>query len=113
MHALSIVIPVWNEEKNIVPLVQRIDQALKKHRILYELIFVDDFSTDKTQEIINTLPKKYPVSYYLKVGKKGKAYSLIEVFAKAHYQTYAMIDADLQYPPEALPEFLNKISKGA
>ncbi|TMI85840.1 MAG: glycosyltransferase family 2 protein, partial [Bacteroidetes bacterium] len=113
MHAVSIVIPVWNEEKNIPMLVQRIDNSLREHHILYEIIFVDDHSVDKTPEIIKKFSKKYPISFYIKQGNKGKSYSLAEGFEKAQYQTIAMLDADLQYPPEALPEFLKKIQEGA
>src|SRR5258706_8011612 len=113
MNKLSIVIPVWNEEKNILPLIERIDNALDEKGIKYEIIFIDDNSKDKTAEIILSLTKKYPIQYQKKVGKKGKAYSLVEGFAVDKYDKLAMIDADLQYPPEALPQMVEKIEKGA
>ncbi len=113
MNKLSIVIPVWNEEKNILSLIERIDSALSEKDISYEIIFIDDNSKDKTAEIIYSLAKKYPIIYQRKIGKKGKSYSLVEGFALASYDILAMIDADLQYPPEALPQMVQKILKGA
>lgn len=113
MKKISIVIPVWNEEKNIIPLVKRIHTSLKKAKITYELIFIDDNSTDNTLKILKKICKKYPISFFAKQGKKGKAFSLIEGFKKASYDVVAMIDADLQYPPEALPKMMTKIRNGA
>src|SRR5260221_3503520 len=112
-QSLSIIIPVWNEEKNIVPLVQRIDAVMRMHNINYEIIFVDDHSIDKTTTHILTCKKSYPVSLLEKKGKHGKAYSLIEGFAASQYETLCMIDGDLQYPPEVLPEMIEKIVNGA
>lgn len=112
MKKLSIVIPTLNEEKSIQFLVERIHKALNKKSIMYEIIVIDDHSTDKTRRIVKRLKKIYPVSLYLKKGKKGKTQSLFEGFSHAKYPTLCMIDADLQYPPEAIPEMLSKMKKG-
>ena len=72
--AISIVIPVFNEEENIDPLVKRIHGALSKAKITYELIFVDDHSTDQTQNVISNLAIFYPIISVQKNGKKGKAF---------------------------------------
>lgn len=109
---ITIVIPTWNEQDNIQPLLERIDIALS-NLYTYEVIFVDDHSNDKTQEIITGLSSQYPVRFYTKKGKKGKSQSLIEGFSYAHYDLICMIDADLQYPPEAIPEMIKKIENGA
>lgn len=113
MQELSIIIPTWNEEKNIVKLVERIHAALSLRTITYQIIFIDDYSTDKTRTLIETLAEIYPIKPSLKKGNKGKAQSLIEGFALADYDLICMIDADLQYPPEAIPEMVQKILEGA
>ncbi len=113
MKNLSIVLPTRNERNNIVPLVERIHTSLTSINVNYELIFIDDHSTDGTQEIITTLSQTYPISLYEKKGKLGKANSLIEGFSYTHYDVICIIDADLQYPPEAIPEMLAKIYSGA
>ncbi len=112
MRKISVVIPVWNEEQNIASLVKRVHDSLSKEKITYEIVFIDDHSTDDTKKILKTLAKKYNISIFDKEGKKGKSFSLIEGFEKAQNDIVAMIDADLQYPPEALPKMLEKIEKG-
>ncbi len=113
MHSLSIIVPTLNEENSIRPLVKRIHSALSPKKIIYQIIFIDDHSTDKTRTIIRSLRSKFPISLHLKKGKKGKTQSLFEGFGHAKYGLLCMIDADLQYPPEAIPKMLAKIKKGA
>lgn len=113
MQELSIIIPILNEEKNIIKLVERIHSALTLHSITYEIIFIDDYSTDKTLEFIEKLSVNYPINFFLKEGRKGKGQSLIEGFAHAKYELLCMIDGDLQYPPEAIPTMVLLINEGA
>lgn len=107
---LSIVIPTLNEEGNIQPLFDGINDALKSKDIEYEIIVVDDHSSDQTEANVNLFKTKYPVSFYSKQGVRGKAQSLIEGFKYAKYDLICIIDADLQYPPEAIPLLVDKIS---
>jgi len=109
---LSIIIPTLNEQANIAPLLKRIEKTLGG-KTQYEVIFVDDNSTDGTQKVIEKLKTIYPISLHTKIGKKGKAQSLIEGFAYTKYPVLAMIDADLQYPPEAFVEMMQKIHDGS
>src|SRR6266498_1153888 len=108
MKGISIIIPVWNEEKNIKLLVEKIDNALRLEKLTYEIIFIDDHSTDSTRTVINQLIKFYPIKLFLKKGKQGKAYSLMEGFAYAKYDLLGMIDADLQYLPSHIPQMIRK-----
>ena len=112
MKELSIVIPTWNEEASIQELVTRIDKSLSLHDISYEIIFIDDHSTDNTQAIIQSLLTIYPLTLFLKKGNRGKAQSLIEGFQFSNSELICMIDADLQYPPEEIPFMIKKIKKG-
>ena len=102
---VSVIVPTKNEEANIKNLILLLAQSLKKLRD-YEIVVVDDFSTDGTWETLNDLAAKYPLKISRKVGKKGKAYSLVQGFQIASGEILAMIDADLQYPPEAIPEMI-------
>lgn len=72
---ISVIIPTWNEQGNIDLLIKSLDKAFKKQKIEYELIFIDDHSTDKTQEAILAYTN-YPIRLYLKRGQKGKAFSI-------------------------------------
>jgi glycosyltransferase involved in cell wall biosynthesis len=113
---VSIVIPTLNEAGNIAAMIARIDAVLYPSCI-YEIIFIDDHSADKTIETILSFAAARDqamgrVSAYSKQGAKGKAFSLIEGFSYAQFQNICMIDADLQYPPEAIPSMLTKLQTG-
>jgi cellulose synthase/poly-beta-1,6-N-acetylglucosamine synthase-like glycosyltransferase len=112
--SLSIIVPTRNEVGNVAALVNRIQRALQ-WKARYEIIFIDDHSTDGTVGVIKQLIRSYPgiIRGSTKKGKTGKAYSLIEGFALARYELVCMIDADLQYPPEATPAMLRKLAEGS
>lgn len=113
MRSLSIIIPTYNEAGNIKQLIQEIDKVLRDAHIQYEVIIIDDHSTDGTVRIGKRLSNHYPIRVELKEGKPGKSYSLLQGFKKARYNTIAMIDGDLQYPPTALVPMIKKIEAGA
>ena len=106
---LAIVIPVKNESKNLKSLVTRIAKALKATKLVYKMIFVDDHSQDGSVNLLKKLQINYPIEIYTKKGLPGKAYSIIEgaSYSKARY--IAMIDADLQYPPEVIPKMISRL----
>lgn len=112
VNTISVVVPAYNERANIPVLVERISNALSG-RYIFEIIIVDDRSSDGTVNAIKHLKKRYPLRVYKKKGKQGKAYSLLEGFSYARYGIIAMIDGDLQYPPEAMPGMVSKINKGS
>jgi len=113
---ISIVVPTYNEEKNIQNLISRIRSAFLGSGVNYEVIFVDDSSTDGTVKEINKYSDKIPLKVYVKYikhgfGKRGKANSLLIGFDLAKYDSICMIDADLQYPPEAILPMYEKLDE--
>lgn len=102
MKPLSVIIPTLNESDNITVLLDRISKPLNQLKMTYEIIFIDDHSSDGTTDAVKNYPDQSHIVIALKKGKLGKAYSLLEGFALARYETLCMIDADLQYPPEAI-----------
>lgn len=112
MQGISVIIPTFNEEGNITELVHRLNSSLTKASINHELIVIDDHSFDGTWEILERLRKKYPLNIEQKIGQKGKAFSLLQGFQIAKFDTIAMIDADLQYPPEAITAMYGMIEAG-
>lgn len=109
---LSLVVPTLNEAASLPQLLVRINDTFVRNNIDYEVIIVDDNSTDSTASVVKELATCFPVRFYTKQGKKGKAQSLLEGFSYAKYDLLGMIDGDLQYPPEKLPEMIEKISEG-
>lgn len=111
MKTLSIIVPIFNEEENILELITRIHTSCISNDITYEVILIDDYSTDTSKQVIKLLAKKYPVIYKKKQQKRGKAYSLLEGFSYASYDLICIIDGDLQYPPEAIPQMLDVLEE--
>lgn len=111
---VSVVIPIHNEAQNIPELIARIHTALSQTKVPFEVIAVDDKSTDTTAHVLKTVSQEYPLQIITKQKheKQGKAYSLLLGFQNATGEVIAMIDADLSYPPEALPPMLKKIMTG-
>lgn len=99
---ISVVIPTYNEVDNIRSLLERLEKGISAFPKAYEIVVIDDYSTDGTWELLTKFKKKFPIRAFRKEGKQGKAYSLVEGFSKASGDILAMIDADLQYPPEAI-----------
>ena len=106
---ISVVVPIFNEENTVNDLVHRLANSLSQFGWKYELVFVDDHSTDNTIKNLNSLKIEFPIQIFPKKGKKGKAFSLVEGFQYAKGDVLAIIDADLQYPPEDLPEMIKML----
>lgn len=99
---VSVIVPTLNERGNISLLLERIDSALRPARLSYEVVIIDDYSTDGTYELAQDLSATYPVAVYRKRGDRGKAFSILEGVSRARAGIICMIDADLQYPPEEI-----------
>lgn len=111
MSKLSVVIPSFNEAENVENLVERIHKAL--NGISYEIIFVDD-STDNTPEVINDVIKKNPnVRLKHRTEERGLSSAVIEGFKMAEGDYIAVMDADLQHPPEILHSMYKCLESGA
>lgn len=108
---VSIIVPTYNERDNINILFDRIDNRLKN--IKYEIIVVDDNSTDGTIEVANKLVGKYPARLIVRTDVKGLASAVAEGFKHANGNIFVVMDADLQHPPEKIMEMLDEINKGA
>ena len=105
---VSIVVPTYNEKDNLNELFARID-ALFINQKAYEIVVIDDHSSDSTWELLEQLKNNYPLKIFKKEGRRGKAFSLYEGFAKSVGDTLVMCDADLQYPPEAIPQMVKTL----
>ncbi len=110
---ISIVIPTFNEEGNIYRLVERVEKVLLDSKFNYELIFVDDGSTDNTLETIITLSKVNKRVKFISFSKNfGHQRALKAGLDHANGDAVISLDADLQHPPELIPEFLNHWEMG-
>lgn len=112
---LSLVIPTYNERDNVIPLVENLSQLLdRKIPGQYELIIVDDDSPDRTWELASKLTPDYPqLRVMRRQGEKGLASAVVRGWQGSRGEILAVIDGDLQHPPEILYNLLETIEKGA
>ena len=101
----SIIIPIYKEEKNISEVIKRVNKALNKRKIKYELIFVDDDSRDNSAEVFKKHKKKN-MKFFKRFEKpRDLSRSVYYGFNKAKYNNFIVMDGDLQHPPELIPHF--------
>lgn len=111
---LSIIIPVYNEETSIKPLADELLLVLARIGRKFELIFINDGSTDNSQKNIEELCKRHPQSIKKIQFRKnsGKAAALQAGFNLAKGDIIITLDGDLQDNPQELPRFIKKIEEG-
>ncbi len=113
---ISVVIPGYNEEENIIPSFEKIRSVFASELPAYdyELIFVDDGSTDNSENILEKLGRENQNFKYLIFSRNfGKEAATTAGLKVAGGDAVLMIDADLQHPIELIPEFVKKWEAGA
>ncbi len=111
---VSVVIPLLNEEQNIPILYGELTQALKKSSVEYELVFVDDGSSDSSLEILEDIQRNDPAVCVLSLRKNfGQTAAMSAGFDRARGDIIIAMDADLQNDPADIPMLLEKINGGA
>ena len=110
---ISIVVPCYNEEESLPELYRRVSAAAKSVGRPYELVLVDDGSADRTWEEIAARAKADPAVRGVKLARNhGHQLALTAGLAAAEGDRILMIDADLQDPPELLPDMLAMMDRG-
>lgn len=109
---LSIVIPVYYEQDNIIPLLERLRPIIEPYN--YEILFVNDGSKDKTEEIIKNEATKDKRIKLLSFNRNfGHQMALVAGYRFATGDAVISMDADMQDPPDIIPEMIEKWQGGA
>ncbi len=107
---ISVVIPLLNEEESIKELYLWIAKVMQANSFSYEVIFIDDGSTDTSWSIIDSLHKQHPQIKAIQFLRNfGKSQALHACFAMAQGDVVITMDADLQDNPEEIPELYNMV----
>ena len=110
---LSIVVPVHNEEHSILPLYDRLTSVLIRQNQPYEIIFIDDASSDRTAELLANLVETDAHLKVIRLRRNfGQTAALSAGFHEAAGNIIIAMDGDLQHAPEDIPALLAKIDEG-
>ena len=110
---ISVIIPLYNEEESLPELFSWIQRVMNENNFSYEVIFVNDGSTDNSWNVIQKLAEKIPEAKGIKFRRNyGKSAALYHGFAKAKGNIVITMDADLQDSPDEIPELYNMIKNG-
>jgi len=110
---LSIVVPVYNEELNLLPLLERLYPAVVSTGRTFEILFTNDGSRDRSLEILRRMVDQYPGVKVIEFnGNFGQHMAILAAFEMSQGQIVITLDADLQNPPEEIPRLVAEIEKG-
>ena len=110
---VSIVIPILNEAESLPELVRRLREALSPLPGGYEVLFIDDGSTDDTGEVLETLHRADPAVRAIRFRRNyGKSAALAVAFREARGERVVTMDGDLQDEPLEVPRLLARLDEG-
>ena len=110
---LTLVIPLLNEEESLKPLMQQIRDVLVDRDLTYEILFIDDGSTDGSMKVLEELHNTYPEVQVIQFRRNfGKAAAYTAGFQRARGTYVITMDADLQDDPAEIPNLIAKLEEG-
>jgi len=109
---LSVVIPAYNEQQNIKPLLDRLAETLKPRSYSFEVVMVDDGSTDKTLQLLKEYKKSKPWLRVIALDRRsGQTCAMAAGFSAARGAVIATLDADLQNDPAEIPRLADMLNE--
>lgn len=109
---VSVIVPTFNERDNVALIAAAIDRVLAD--VAYEIVFVDDDSSDGTLGVLQTLARQDPrIRYIHRIGRRGLSTAVSEGMLSTSSPYLAVIDADLQHDESILPQMLSLLREGS
>jgi undecaprenyl-phosphate 4-deoxy-4-formamido-L-arabinose transferase len=109
---ISLVIPVYNEERNLTKLMERITPVMSAMERPYEVILVDDGSRDRSLDILKEIARSPEVRVVELTRNYGQHAAILAGFSIVRGEMIVTLDADLQNPPEEIPRLINSMEEG-
>lgn len=109
---VSIIVPTYKEARNITPLAEQIDRAMKEAKLAYEMIVVDDDSNDGIIEAVEQVKEIYNIKLKVRKDEKGLSSAVIAGYGMVTGKIVVVMDADLSHPPAKIPELVFPILAG-
>jgi undecaprenyl-phosphate 4-deoxy-4-formamido-L-arabinose transferase len=110
---LTVIVPVLNEAPTLEELAERLVGVLHRMGKSYEVIFVDDGSTDDSAKLLKDLYELHPTIKVIRLNRNyGQHMAILAGFERARGEVVVTLDGDLQNPPEEIPRLLEKIQEG-
>jgi polyisoprenyl-phosphate glycosyltransferase len=111
--ALSVIIPIYNEEQNIPVLYERMKHVMENLGLTYEFLFINDGSRDRSMQLIRELAKKDDAVHFINFSRNfGHQIAVTAGLDACKGEQVVIIDADLQDPPELIAEMRAKMEEG-
>ena len=112
--SLTIVIPVYNEERNVLSVFEAVQRTMGSLAYDWRVLFVDDGSRDGSLDAIRLLARAHPEVAYIELSRNfGKEVATTAGLVHAPGDAVVLMDADLQHPPELIPTFVEAWERGA
>ena len=109
---ISVVVPLYNEAESLPELAAWIERVMKEHGFTYEVLFINDGSTDNSWDVIKNLSEKNPALKGVSFRRNyGKSPALNTVFERVQGDVVITMDADLQDSPDEIPELYRMITE--
>jgi undecaprenyl-phosphate 4-deoxy-4-formamido-L-arabinose transferase len=113
IHSLSVVIPVYNSQGSLIPLISRLGEALPALSTNYEVVFINDGSQDKSWSVIRDLVETHQWIRGVNLMRNyGQHNAILCGIREARYEVIITMDDDLQHPPEEIHKLLEKMDEG-
>ncbi len=109
---LSVLIPAYNEEATIIPILERLNQVQLDHNIEKELVIVNDCSKDRTKELVEGYIQEHPeqqISFYSQEYNQGKGAAIHKAIELASGDYFVVQDADLEYDPDEFNDLIKPV----
>jgi glycosyltransferase involved in cell wall biosynthesis len=111
---ISVVVPVYNSEGSLTPLVERLVAVLPSSAPEWEILLINDGSRDRSWDVIRELAARHPGVRGIRMLRNfGQHNALLAGTRAAQYTITVTMDDDLQHPPEEIPKLLTKLASGA